>query len=192
MEADGYEILTLDMGKEKSWQELEAHLGGPADLIVDDGGHTNVQQLSALAHGTKLLAEGGYLVIEDLHASFLPNYYNPSRYSTWSFLQKLSDDLQKSHRVVPSNPGSKSLAWAIDLTLQGPSIYGIRRKKDAANLSENLVGGSDNSLFVHDYKFDDRLNLPLWIPGRIKDMIHRVESRIRSMAKSRTFFQAKD
>jgi len=189
MEIDGYEILTLDMGKEESWQELKAHLGESADLIVDDGGHTNVQQLSALAHGIELLSEGGYLVIEDLHASFLPNYYNPSRYSTWSFLQKLSDDLQRSHSVVPSNPDQGSLAFLIDLTLQGPSIFGLRRKNEATNLSENLVGGLDNSLFVRDYKFDDRVKLPRWIPVFFKDKIHSIESRVRSMRKSRAFFK---
>lgn len=189
MEAEGYEILTLDMGIERSWATLGEYLGHGADLIVDDGGHTNVQQLSALAHGFDLLVESGYLVIEDLHASFLPNYFNPSRYSTWSFLQKLSDELQRSHKVVPINPHSSSLAWSIDVTLQGPSIFALRRKTQDSELSANLVGGQDNSLFVHDYKFDDRTQVPKWIPSLLRSWIHKFESKVLSRRKSKAFFQ---
>jgi hypothetical protein len=42
------------------------------DILIDDGGHTMLQQQLAFKHLLKTVKPGMFYVIEDLHTSFLP------------------------------------------------------------------------------------------------------------------------
>lgn len=47
---------------------------GPFDVVIDDGGHHMDQQITTAQTLFPLMAEGGVLVVEDVHTSYWPEY----------------------------------------------------------------------------------------------------------------------
>ena len=47
---------------------------GKIDIIVDDGGHTNEQQLSTFINSYRNVNNDGLLVFEDTHASYMREF----------------------------------------------------------------------------------------------------------------------
>lgn len=85
----------------------ETARGGQFDIIVDDGGHTMVQQLTSLEHLWPAVKPGGLYVIEDLQTSFLDNYggdppgSNAAKTTTMKHLHQLVDDIMTGRGSIP-------------------------------------------------------------------------------------------
>jgi len=61
----------------KGLNEVIENFGSDFDIIIDDGGHTMLQQQITLGFMFKYLKSGGLFIIEDLHTSyFAPFAYN--------------------------------------------------------------------------------------------------------------------
>jgi hypothetical protein len=68
---------------------------GPIDILLDDGGHTNHQQIITLANSIGFIKENGLIVIEDCHTSYMSRYGNPSKFSFISYAKKTIDDINQ-------------------------------------------------------------------------------------------------
>ena len=66
---------------------------GNVDVILDDGGHTNKQQILTVLNTIKNINDGGKLVIEDTHTSYLPKFGNPNKYSFINFTKQIIDQI---------------------------------------------------------------------------------------------------
>lgn len=66
---------------------------GKVDIILDDGGHTNDQQITSLVKSLKNINDGGLYVVEDTHTSYQKHFGNPYKYSFINFAKKCIDDL---------------------------------------------------------------------------------------------------
>jgi hypothetical protein len=66
--------------------------GGPFDIIIDDGGHKMTQQITSFKTLFPLLQDGGFYVIEDLHTSYWPAYFDSGE-KTIDVLKELVDGL---------------------------------------------------------------------------------------------------
>lgn len=78
-----------------SLQTIIDKFGSDFDIIIDDGGHTMLQQQVTLGYMFKFLKSGGLFVIEDLHTSyFAPFAYNKTNtpYTTLSMLENYIKD----------------------------------------------------------------------------------------------------
>ncbi len=93
----GFEIYIGSQSDSDFWEYLKTVVQD-LDVILDDGGHTNEQQMCSVIFGSSLVKDGGLLVVEDTHASFWPNFGNPSKYSFSNFAHEVSDDLTKFGR----------------------------------------------------------------------------------------------
>ena len=90
--------------------------GGHFDIILDDGGHTMMQQVMSFKYLFPQVKSGGIYIIEDLHTSYWPEFGggNHSR-TTIGFLKGLIDDVNfvgaQTHRAshLNVNPGLKDL-----------------------------------------------------------------------------------
>lgn len=179
LQEEGFEILLLDTGKRKSWDSLKNALG-PAgvDLLVDDGGHTNRQQISTLVYGLPLMSVGGWLVIEDLHASFMKSFGNPSKWSTWEVLVRFATQMQEIHPLCGSSAAANSLvAMASEIRL-GVSIGAIRRGDGDQHLS-GFPFGTDKSLMDYDHRWDSIALARLPFLNRsivLRNLVSRLES----------------
>ena len=84
----GFEIFIGDQSKKDFWKRLFKKIG-KVDIILDDGGHTNYQQIITTNNCIPMIKENGILVIEDVHASYIKhNWYNPSKYSFINYTKK--------------------------------------------------------------------------------------------------------
>ena len=77
----------------------EATASGLFDVIIDDGGHTMVQQITSLEYLWKTVKPGGLYVIEDLQTSYWETFggdpagWRSSKETTMTYVFQLIDDL---------------------------------------------------------------------------------------------------
>lgn len=89
----GFKIFNGDQSKEIFWKQLFKKIG-KVDIVLDDGGHTNYQQIITTNCCVPNINDNGLLVIEDVHASFIKKkFYNPSKYSYINYCNKIIDDI---------------------------------------------------------------------------------------------------
>jgi hypothetical protein len=105
-------IIGIDLNpKAKKWEKhnFEIYIGnqedpkfikdtlniiGSFDILIDDGGHTNLQQINTLSQVLKFKNKKNSIVIfEDIHCSFMTEFGNPSKFSFINYLKKINNDL---------------------------------------------------------------------------------------------------
>lgn len=107
-------ILTRRVIPYQADQANKSHLknfidsaGGEFDVIIDDGGHTMIQQIESFCFLFPYLKKGGVYIVEDLHTSFWPLYgggmvdnLRASSSSTLHFLKNLVDEVNQVGAVT--------------------------------------------------------------------------------------------
>jgi hypothetical protein len=90
-ESAGFEIHIGSQSNPQFWQDFFAKVGD-VDVILDDGGHTNEQQIVTSHHCIPHIRDQGMLIIEDTHCSYLKkNFGNPSKYSFINYSKRIVD-----------------------------------------------------------------------------------------------------
>ena len=89
-EEDGFEIYIGSQSDPQFWDEFYQKTG-PVDILLDDGGHTNPQQIVTVHKAIANVNDGGVIVVEDVHASYLRQFGNPSKYSFLKFAHRVVD-----------------------------------------------------------------------------------------------------
>ena len=72
------------------------------DILIDDGGHTNLQQITTLMESINHINYGGMIVVEDTHTSFMKNkgFKNPSKFSFINFTSSLIESLHRRNPMI--------------------------------------------------------------------------------------------
>lgn len=91
-EEDGFEIFIGSQSDPLFWDSFFKEVGN-VDIILDDGGHTNEQQIITTLKCIPYIKDDGIHVVEDTHTSYQKNFGNPSKYSFINFTKKTIDDL---------------------------------------------------------------------------------------------------
>ena len=103
----GFKIFIGDQSKEKFWNNFFNSVG-KVDIVLDDGGHTNYQQIITTNKCIPMIKDNGKLVIEDVHTSFIKqNWYNPSKYSYINYSKKIVEDINTRF------PGLKTFSYSL-------------------------------------------------------------------------------
>jgi hypothetical protein len=108
-EQDGFEIFIGSQSDPLFWDEFYRKVG-PIDVLLDDGGHTNLQQVITAHKAISNLRDGGTFVVEDVHTSYWTAYGNPSKYSFVSFAKRILDSVKARFpavKVVSNDYGKK-------------------------------------------------------------------------------------
>lgn len=92
LEKHGFEIFIGDQSSEKFWNNFFSKIG-KIDILLDDGGHTNENQILTLNNVVNNINDDGLIVFEDTSASFSKKHFNPSKYSFINYSKYLIDDL---------------------------------------------------------------------------------------------------
>jgi len=71
----GFEIYIGSQSDPSFWENLNEKIG-PVDIVLDDGGHTYVQQIVTAEKVLDNITEGGLLVVEDTHTSNMDGFGN--------------------------------------------------------------------------------------------------------------------
>ncbi len=92
LEKYGFEIFIGDQSSEKFWKNFFLEVG-KIDILLDDGGHTNENQILTVNNVINNINDNGLIVIEDTTASYSKKHSNPSKYSFINYSKYLIDDL---------------------------------------------------------------------------------------------------
>jgi len=106
--ADGFEIYIGSQSDGAFWDNFFSSVGD-VDVVLDDGGHTNEQQIITAQKCIPHIKDNGMLVVEDVHASYLPSFGNPSKYSFINYVKFLIDGVNSRFPLVSisANPLNK-------------------------------------------------------------------------------------
>jgi hypothetical protein len=95
-EQNGIEIFIGDQSNPNFWDDFYNKVGS-IDILLDDGGHTNLQQIITTVKSVGNIKDGGLLVTEDTHTSYRSEFNNPSKKSYINFSKKIIDDINFTH-----------------------------------------------------------------------------------------------
>jgi len=113
LEKDGFEIYIGNQESSEFWLDLKSKVG-EADIILDDGGHKNGQQISTLYNGVELIKDGGVIVVEDTHTSYFRRFGNPSPFSFINYSKNIVDVINSRFQYVDSKKSKfYSLVWSV-------------------------------------------------------------------------------
>jgi len=113
LEKDGFEIYIGNQESSEFWLDLKNKVG-EVDIILDDGGHKNGQQISTLYNGVELIKDGGVIVVEDTHTSYFRRFGNPSPFSFINYSKNIVDVINSRFQYVDSKKSKfYSLVWSV-------------------------------------------------------------------------------
>lgn len=96
------QIALGDQGNPEFWDKFLVDNTG-FDIVIDDGGHTMIQQLITLQKVFPHLKHGGVYVVEDTHTSYWKNwggaYGNPETFLTRA--KQMTDIMNQQHFEQP-------------------------------------------------------------------------------------------
>lgn len=91
-EKDGFEIFIGSQSNPDFWSEFFNSVG-MVDVLLDDGGHTNEQQIVTTHQSIPFIKDGGLLIVEDVHTSYFKDFDNPSKYSFINYAKLFIDGI---------------------------------------------------------------------------------------------------
>lgn len=77
----GFEIYIGSHSDSKFWESLVNEVG-PVDIVLDDGGHTFLQQITTVESLVSAITPDGLIVVEDTHTSYMKEF-SPKTGSTF-------------------------------------------------------------------------------------------------------------
>ena len=171
LEEHGFEIYIGNQADRNFWENFYNKVG-KIDILIDDGGHTNFQQSISLDCSTENINDGGLIVIEDTHTSYLNQYGNPSNYSFMNLLFKYVDKINHRSGSLDTSNALKKPIYNISF-FESIAVLKINRRlniiseeitnnKKTLNIVENKFFEKEkDSLFNFLYRFKNFKNLPL-------------------------------
>ncbi len=98
-EQEGFKIYIGSQSDPTFWDGLFADIG-QVDVVLDDGGHTNRQQIITTDKCIPHVKDGGMIVVEDVHTSYFREFGNPGRWSFINFSKRLVDAVNSRFPAV--------------------------------------------------------------------------------------------
>ena len=136
----GFEIFIGDQSDPFFWKKFYNKVG-KIDILLDDGGHKNIQQITSFMESYNYINQNGIIVVEDTHTSYMKKkgFKNPSSYSFVNFCNLIVENL---HRRNPSiNRRLNILSKKIDSIYFYDSLvsinFGQSKKLNQTKLLEN-------------------------------------------------------
>lgn len=140
---------------------------GKADIILDDGGHTNHQQIITVNNCIKNIKNEGLLITEDTHTSYMRQFNNPSKYSFINFAKKSIDDVNyKFPNIGYFKNSINNFVYSIEF-FESIVVFKIDRERCEINTKEDNGGILSN---IKDMRFEEYSSLNIFF-SKIKRII---------------------
>lgn len=146
------EVGVGDGGSLFMWKNFYKKVG-KIDVLIDDGGHTNLQQITTFMESFLHIREGGSIIVEDTHTSYMnyKGFKNPSKNSFINFSNALIENIHRRNPMVKKkiNQFSKKI-YSIEYY---DSIVCININKSKLKISQNLENNKKLRKFFTDFRF---------------------------------------
>jgi len=107
------------------------------DIVLDDGGHTNLDQIVTTSMVVEKINDGGMLIVEDTHTSYLKEYNSSSSRSFINFTKNLIDDLNSNIDLkleLKNKFSLKKYIYSIQY-FESVVVFNIDRSKTSKNIN---------------------------------------------------------
>lgn len=149
----GFEIFIGDQSKPEFWKQFFQEVGS-VDVLLDDGGHTNLQQIYTMQGVVDRINDGGLLIVEDTHCSYFREFGNPSKYSFIEYAKRLVDHVNARHPAV--QPPLRDLSDRTYCISFFESIVAFEIDRRLCSKS-SLTTNHGISLGMKDFRYDESL-----------------------------------
>jgi hypothetical protein len=95
----GFDIFIGDQSDPNFWKRFFSEVGR-IDILLDDGGHTNKQQIITCAESFQYINDGGLILVEDVHTNYQPEFGSPSQFSFVEYSKKLVDKINYRFPII--------------------------------------------------------------------------------------------
>jgi len=104
LEKHGFEIFIGDQADPIFWKKFFKKVG-KINILLDDGGHKNIQQITTFMESIKFIKDDGKIIVEDTHTSYMKKkgFKNPSKYSFINFCFFLVENLHRRNPMTNKN-----------------------------------------------------------------------------------------
>ena len=102
LEKHGFEIYIGSQSDKNFWKNFYSKVG-KIDILLDDGGHVNDQQIITLSESVHNINDNGIIVTEDVHTSYFKKFGNPSKYSFVNYSKYLVDVVNSRFPEIKNN-----------------------------------------------------------------------------------------
>ena len=109
----GIEIFIGDQESEAFWDEFYKSVG-PIDVLLDDGGHHNREQIVTVDHALRHVRNHGVVMVEDVHTSYMRQFLNPARHSFINFAKHLVDSVNSRSPQVDGSGRHRDVVSALE------------------------------------------------------------------------------
>ena len=161
-EKDGFEIFVGNQSDENFWKVFFEKVGD-VDIILDDGGHTNFQQIVTACCCAPHIKDNGILAVEDVFHSYGVSYgskgfFNPSKYSFINFCKKIVDDI--NYRF----PGSKNFKFSLNEYIYSieflESFVSFKIDRKLCKIKNEVLRNKGYNILAKDLSHQHHENLP--------------------------------
>tara|TARA_B100000575_G_C23007096_1_gene580222 strand:+ start:136 stop:993 length:858 start_codon:yes stop_codon:yes gene_type:complete len=129
LERNNFKIYIGNQSDEKFWNYFYKK-EGKVDIILDDGGHKNLQQISTVHYSLPWIKDGGKIVVEDTSTSFLKKEFNnPSKYSFINYAKKVVDNIHRRSPLLRKNLNIYSKKIFLVEFFESIVVFSINSKK---------------------------------------------------------------
>ena len=188
---DGIEIHIGNQSDPLFWENFFKEVGN-VDIILDDGGHTNLDQIITTVKCVDKINDGGILMVEDTHTSYIDEYNSKNSFSFINFAKKLIDDVNHTAGINEFEKKNDSFFFKFSLNkyiysthfYESIVVFRINKKKTFKNKlvrNEGLdhkiedLTWAGNSMHVENFnKFTNNLKFISFrkITKQLKKRIH--------------------
>jgi hypothetical protein len=160
-EEKGFEIFIGSQSDENFWKNFTDQVK-EIDIVLDDGGHTYEQQIITTECLLPFVKDGGLLVVEDTHTSYMKKNFGFQKYSFIAYVKKLIDRINFRFGGFNSKI-TENRIWSIQV-YESIVAFHINRKATftSASIENRGAGNSD------DFRLKDNLALNLFDELEIK------------------------
>jgi cephalosporin hydroxylase len=149
-EAEGFEIFIGSQSDPEFWKSVMAQVG-EVDLVLDDGGHSYEQQIVTVEGVLPYVREGGLLVVEDTHTSYMADFGGPSRYSFVEYAKNITNGINNRYEQFTDKPAER----VIHNVQFFESIIAFKISRKLAGASCELLSNDGISSDAADYRHAD-------------------------------------
>ncbi len=152
LEKKGFKIFIGDQADPLFWKNFYKKVG-KIDILIDDGGHTNLQQITTLMESINYIKRNGVIIVEDTHASFISykGFKNPSKFSFINFSVNFIENIHRRNPMLNKKIGELSNKIMSIEYFDSIVVFNFSKKK--LNKTKNLKNNKSLEVFYDDYRY---------------------------------------
>jgi len=174
---DGFEIHIGNQTDPMFWKGFFEQVGD-VDVILDDGGHTNEQQVVTTLECLSHIRDGGLLIVEDVHTSYKLSFGNPSSHSFIHMIKTAIDVINaRAPRIRAKGPSIvKSTVHSIRCFESIVCLYVNRR----LCVESSVVTNSGQPLGAADFRYSGTWIEKLFTGTRLDGILTWLYQKVRN------------